>query len=249
MKILVCIANVPDTTTKIKFDSDMKHLDTKDVQWVINPWDELSLTRALEIKEKSGGKIEKVSVVNVGKSNTESTIRKALAIGADDAFRIDAEPVDAYYIAAQIAEVVKNEKFDIIFCGKEASDYNNSAVGAMLAEFLDIPSVSSVTSFDIDGDKIIIKREIDGGKETLSINTPFVAVVQKGIAINPRIAAMRGIMMAKTKPIKVYNPVETDILTESISFELPAAKSACKMVDADNTDKLIELLHGEAKVL
>ena len=249
MKILVCIANVPDTTTKIKFDADMKNLDAKDVQWVINPWDELALTRALEIKEKSAGKIEKVAVVNVGKSNSEPTIRKALAIGADEAFRVDGDAVDACNIAAQIAEVVKNEKFDIIFCGKEASDYNDAAVGAMLAEFLDIPSISSVSSFDINGDKITLKREIDGGKETLSINPPFVAVVQKGIAINPRIAAMRGIMMAKTKPIKVYNPIEIGVLTESISFEVPPAKADCKMVDAEDTDKLIELLHGEAKVL
>ena len=197
MKILVCISNVPDTTTKIKFDDGMKSLDTNGVQWVINPWDEFALTRALEIKEQSSGKIEKVSVINVGTVSTEPTIRKALAIGADDAFRIDCEPSDSYTIAAQIAEVAKNENYDIIFAGIESSDFNAGAVGSMIAEFMDIASVSSVSSFEFNNGDITLKREIDGGKETVKIQTPFVAIVQKGICINPRIPAMRGIMMAK----------------------------------------------------
>ncbi|MDL2261934.1 electron transfer flavoprotein subunit beta/FixA family protein [Bacteroidales bacterium OttesenSCG-928-I21] len=249
MKILVCIANVPDTTTKIKFDSEMKNLDAAGIQWVINPWDELALTRALEIKEQSNGKIEKVSVVNVGKADAEPTIRKALAIGADDAFRIDTDPRDAYFIAAQIAEVAKNEKFDIIFCGKEASDYNEAAVGVMIAEFLELPSATAISSFEIENDKIIMKREIDGGKESISMEVPFVAIVQKGIAINPRIAAMRGIMTARTKPIKVYSPIDAENLVESERFEVPQAKAAVKIVDAENTDMLVELLNEEAKVL
>ncbi|HOZ30054.1 MAG TPA: electron transfer flavoprotein subunit beta/FixA family protein [Bacteroidales bacterium] len=249
MKILVCMGNVPDTTTKIKFDSEMKKLDTNGVQWVINPWDELALTRALEIKEQSGGKIEKVSVINVGQADAEPTIRKALAIGADDAFRVDANPKDAYFIAAQIAEIVKTEKFDIILCGIESSDFNDAAVGSMLSEFIDYPSVSAVSSFEFKDGNICLKRDIDGGKETISISTPFVAIVQKGICINPRIPAMRGIMMARTKPIKVSVPVATDSLIEALTFELPVSKAACKMVNAEDTDKLIELLHGEAKVL
>ncbi|HNQ69216.1 MAG TPA: electron transfer flavoprotein subunit beta/FixA family protein [Bacteroidales bacterium] len=249
MKILVCMGNVPDTTTKIKFDSEMKKLDTNGIQWVINPWDELALTRALEIKEQSGGKIEKVSVINIGKADAEPTIRKALAIGADDAYRVDAEPSDSYYIAAQIAEVAKKENFDIIMCGIESSDFNDAAVGSMLAEFLDYPSVSAVSSFEFNDGNVKLKRDIDGGKETIVISTPFVAIVQKGICINPRIPAMRGIMMARTKPITVSAPVETDSLIETTIFELPASKAACKMVDAEDTDKLIELLHGEAKVL
>ncbi len=249
MKILVCIGNVPDTTTKIRFDAEMKNLDTNGVQWVINPWDELALTRALEIKEKSGGKIEKVSVVNVGGASAEPTIRKALAIGADDAFRVDAEPTDSYFIAAQIAEVVKNENFDIVFTGLETSDFNSGTIGAMVAEFLDIPSVSAVSAFDFDGDNFSITREIDGGKESISIETPFTIVVQKGICINPRIPAMRGIMMARSKPINVSQPVEAEALVEATTFEVPPAKAECKMVDPENTDNLIELLHGEAKVI
>ncbi len=249
MKILVCTGNVPDTTTKIKFDPSMKQLDTNGVQWVINPWDELALTRALEIKEQANGKIEKVSVINVGKADAEPTIRKALAIGADDAFRIDADPIDAYYIAAQIAEVAKNENYDIIFAGIESSDFNSSAVGSMIAEFLDIPSVSAVSSFEFNNDEIILKREIDGGKEILNMQAPFVCIVQKGICINPRIPAMRGIMMARTKPIKISAPIQTEILSNALNFEVPPAKADCKMLEAEDTDKLIELLHSEAKVL
>ncbi len=249
MKILVCIGNVPDTTTKIRFDAEMKKLDTNGVQWVINPWDELALTRALEIKEKSGGKVEKVSVVNVGKVDAEPTIRKALAIGADDAYRIDADPRDSYFVAAQIAEVVKNEKFDIVFAGIEASDFNSASVGGMLSEFLEIPSISAVSSFELKDGQVEVKRDIDGGKETINIDTPFVAIVQKGICINPRIAAMRGIMMARQKKINVSVPIDVKLLVEPIVFEIPPEKADCKMLDAEDTDALVDLLHREAKVL
>ncbi len=249
MKILVCIGNVPDTTTKIRFNSEMKELETQGVQWVINPWDEFALTRALEIKENSGGKITKVTVLNVGNVSTEPTIRKALAMGADDAIRIDAEPKDSYFIAAQIADVAKKEQFDIIFCGIESSDFNSANVGGMLAEFLEMASVSAVSQCDFEGDKFILKRDIDGGKETINITAPFVAIVQKGICINPRIPAMRGIMMARTKPLNVVPGVEVETLIETDVYELPPPKAACKMIDEEDTDKLIDLLHNEAKVL
>lgn len=249
MKILVCIGNVPDTTTKVKFNSSLTTFDETGVQWVINPWDELALTRAIELKEQSNGKITKVTVVNVGKAGAEPTIRKALAIGADDAIRIDADPVDSYTIAGQIANAVKAENFELIFCGIEASDFNGCAVGAMLSEFLEIPSVSAVSSFDIVNDEIILKREIDGGKETITIPTPVLIIIQKGVCINPRIPAMRGIMMARTKPLKVVPPAAIDPLVTMSVFELPPARSACKMVDAEDTDKLIDLLRNEAKVL
>jgi electron transfer flavoprotein beta subunit len=249
MKILVCIGNVPDTTTKVKFSADMTKFDVTGVQWVINPWDELALTRAIELKEQSGGKIEKVTVINVGKVDAEATIRKALAIGADDAIRVDTDPVDSYTVAANIAAAVKDLNFEIVFAGIESSDYNASSVGAMLAEFLNMPSVSSVSSFEILNDEVVLKREIEGGKETLTIPTPFLAVVQKGICINPRIPAMRGIMMARTKPLTVVPAADVQPLVEMSVFELPPAKAACKMVDADDTDKLVELLHNEAKAI
>ncbi len=249
MKILVCIGNVPDTTTKVRFNSDMTKFDVTGVQWVINPWDELALTRAIELKEQSGGKIEKVTVINVGKADAEPTIRKALAIGADDAIRVETDPTDSYAVAANIAAAVKDLNFDIIFAGIESSDYNASSVGGMLAEFLEIPSVSAVSSVEIATDEIILKREIEGGKETLAIAAPFVAIVQKGICINPRIPAMRGIMMARTKPLNVVQATDVQPLVEMTVFELPPAKAACKMVDADDTDKLVDLLHNEAKAL
>ncbi len=249
MKILVCISNVPDTTTRVKFVNDNKMLDVNGIQWVINPWDELSLTRALELKDKASANIQSVTVAHVGLMSAEPTIRKALAIGADDAIRVNASPLDAFYVAAQLAEVIKSNSYNIIFCGIESSDFNGSNVGGMLAEFLAYPSVSSVSNFDIEGSEVRITREIDGGKEIISLPTPLVAIVQKGIAKEPRIAAMRGIMMARTKHIQVVEPVPVDSLTEIVSFEIPKPRASCKFIDPENPKQLIELLQTEAKVI
>lgn len=249
MKILVCISNVPDTTTKIKFAEGSPSIDTTGIQWVINPWDELSLTRALELKDDSASGPKNVTVVHVGPASAEPTIRKALAIGADDAVRVNAESSDAWFVASQIAEVVKKEQYDIVMCGIESSDFNGSAVGGMIAEFVGIPSVSAVSELKIENGQAVMTREIDGGKEVVSVPMPFVAVVQKGIAKEPRIAAMRGIMMARTKPVKVVEPVSTGPLTSVASLEKPAARAACKYVEADNAGQLIALLQNEAKVI
>lgn len=249
MKILVCISNVPDTTTKIKFIDDFKKLDTAGIQWVINPWDELSLTRALELKDDASNGVQSVTVAHVGLVGAEPTIRKALAIGADDAIRINGDPADAYYTAAQLASVIKNESFDLILCGIESSDFNGSSVGGMLAEFLEYPSVSSVSGLKIDNGQIIVTREIDGGKEIVTVPSPMVAIVQKGIAKEPRIAAMRGIMMARTKPLKVIEPAALDPFTQVTGFELPQPRAACKYVDPENPAQLIELLQNEAKII
>lgn len=249
MKILVCISNVPDTTTKIKFVDNNTNFDINGVQWIINPWDELALTRALELKETSNGAIEKVTVVNVGEIGSEPTIRKALAIGADDAIRINAKPDDAYFVAGQIAEIAKKDNYEIVLCGIESSDYNGSAVGGMIAEFLDASSVSSVSGIELENGNIKINREIDGGKEVLTTELPFVAIVQKGIAINPRIPSMRGIMMARQKALNVVEPISIDKLTTYASYEMPPAKAACKMVSSDNVKELVDLLQNEAKVL
>jgi len=249
MKILVCISNVPDTTTKIKFAPGNTSIDTAGIQWVINPWDELSLTRALELKDDAANGIKSVTVVHVGPAASEQTIRKALAIGADDAVRVNADPLDAYYTASQIAEVVKKEQFDIIFCGIESSDYNGSIVGGMVAEFLGIPSVSAVSGIKLENGQPLLTREIDGGKETVTVTVPFVAVVQKGIAKEPRIAAMRGIMMARSKPVKLVEPVPVESLTEVKEYEKPAPRAACKYIDAENPAQLIGLLQNEAKVI
>jgi len=249
MKILVCISNVPDTTTKIKLSGDQKSVDMNGVQWVINPWDELALTRAMEIKEQSGGKVEKITVITVGEKTTEPTLRKALAVGADNAVRIDANPGDDYYTAAQIAEYIKKEPFELILAGIESSDYNGSAVGSMVAEFLDIPSVSSVSNLTLEGDSFIMKRAIDGGSEIVTSSLPVVAIVQKGIAIDPRIPAMRGIMMARKKPLSVEAAAAIDAVSEFANFEMPQPKPPVKMVDAENVGELFRLLHEEAKVL
>ena len=249
MKILVCISNVPDTTTKIKFDEGSSSIDTTGIQWVINPWDELSLTRALELKDDPSSGIKSVTVAHAGPASSEPTIRKALAIGADDAIRINTESSDAFYVAAQLAEVIKNEQFDIILCGIESSDFNGSLVGGMIAEFLDIPSVSAVSDISFDNGNPVITREIDGGKEIVTIPAPFVAIVQKGIAKEPRIAAMRGIMMARTKPLKTVEPITTDPLTIVKVLEKPEPRAACKFIDAENPEQLVELLQNEAKII
>jgi len=249
MKILVCISNVPDTTTKIKFSDGGNSIDSSGIQWVINPWDELSLTRALELKDDTSNGIKSVTVVHVGSAGSEPTIRKALAIGADDAIRINSDPADAYSVAAQIAEVVRKEGFDMILCGIESSDFNGSAVGGMISEFLNVPSVSSVSGLKMENGLPVLTREIDGGKENIKVSVPFVAIVQKGIAREPRIASMRGIMTARTKPVRTYEPVAVEKLTEIAGLEKPQPRAACKYIDAENPAQLIELLQNEAKII
>ncbi len=248
MKILVCISHVPDTTTKVKFINDSKTLDVNGIQWVINPWDELALTRALELKDDAANGVQTVTVAHVGAATSDPTIRKALAIGADDAIRVNVETTDAYSIASHLADAIRNENFDLILCGIESSDHNGSTVGGMLAEFLGYPSVTGVSSVTFENGVPLIIREIDGGKEVLTVNPPLVAVVQKGIAREPRIAAMRGIMMARTKPIKVVEAQGIDCLTEVVGYEMPKPRAACKYVNADDAGQLIALLQNEAKV-
>jgi len=249
MKILVCISNVPDTTTKIKLTADNKFIETTGIQWVINPWDELSLTRALELRDDPSTGVKTVTVGHVGPASSEPTIRKALAIGADDGFRVNSEATDPYFVAGQLAEIIKKEQFDIVLCGIESSDFNGSLVGGMVSEFLEWPSVSSVSGIKIEGGNPLIAREIDGGKETVNLSFPFVAVVQKGIAKEPRIASMRGIMTARTKPVRVYEPAVIGKLTEILEFEKPAPRAACRFIDPENPSVLIELLQNEAKVI
>ena len=245
MKLLVCISQVPDTTTKITFTPDKKAFNAQGVQFIINPNDEIALTRALELKESLGGT---VSVINVGQPNTEPNLRKALAIGADDAIRVNAEPTDAYFVAFQIAEVIKKNTYDVILAGKESIDYNGGQVPEMIAEFLGIPSVSVATKLDISGTTATLEREIDGGKEVVETKLPFVAGAQKGMS-EPRIPNMRGIMTARSKPLVVVEPAACDLLSRSETFDLPPVKGECKMIDPNNVAELVNLLHTEAKAI
>ncbi len=249
MRILVCISNVPDTTTKVKFSSDLTSFDDSGVQWIINPWDELALTRAMELKEDTSNPVSNITVVTVGPPSVEPTLRKALAIGADDAIRVDADSADAHFVASQLASVAANGDFAVILSGIESSDYNGSAVGGMISEIMDIPSVSAVSGMNFEGEDVVLSRDIDGGKEEVSVPAPFVAVVQKGIAKEPRIAAMRGIMMARKKPLQVVAAADTESYTNYQAFAMPEPKAPCKMVDADNVKELVNLLQNEAKVL
>ncbi len=245
MKFLVCISHVPDTTTRITFTADGKALNTAGIQFIINPYDEMALTRALEIKEAQGGT---VTVINVGTATTEPTLRKALAIGADDAVRINADPVDALFVAAEIAHYAQNEKFDAILTGRESIDYNSGQVMGMIAELLGIPSVAVATKLDINDGKANLEREIDGGKELVTVSIPFAASAQKDFA-EPRIPNMRGIMSARTKPLKVIEPASAFKPVLSVSYQNPPAKTACKMIDPAHPEELVNLLHNEAKVI
>jgi len=245
MKILVCISNVPDTTTKITFTDNNTQFNTTGVQFILNPYDEIALARAIELTE--GGK-GSVTVINVGETSTEATIRKALAIGADDAVRINAKPHDAWFVAYQIADYIKKNPFDLILTGRESIDYNGSKVAGMVGELLDLPSVSIVKKLDVDGDKGTVEREIEGGKEIQTIPFPFVAGTAEGVA-EPKIPNMRGIMSARTKPLTVVEPVEVTTNLEVLSYETPAPRSQVKLVPADDSAKLIDLLHTEARVI
>jgi len=249
MRILVCISNVPDTTTKVRFSNDNTSIDENGVQWIINPWDELALTRAMEIKEEASNPVNNVTVVTVGGAGVEPSLRKALAIGADDAIRVDCETEDAFQVASQLAAVVKSGDYGVVLCGIESSDYNGSAVGGMLAEILEVPSVSAVSSLSFVNGEAEITRDIDGGKEVVSVPAPFVGVVQKGIAKEPRIAAMRGIMMARKKPLQVVAAIDAESLTTYREYVMPEPKTPCKMIEADNVKELVNLLQNEAKVL
>jgi electron transfer flavoprotein beta subunit len=248
MNILVCISHVPDTTSKINFTNGDTEFDTNGVQFVINPNDEYGLTKAMFIKEKSGAT---VTVVNVGGADAEPTLRKALAIGADNAIRINADAKDGFFVAKQLAEVVKNGNYDLVIAGKESLDYNGGMVPGMLAGFTDYNFVNSCTSLELEGNNAIAIREIDGGNETISTSLPLVVGGQKGLVEESelRIPNMRGIMMARKKPLQVVEAVGNDIFTSAVKFEKPVAKSAVKLVSSDNIDELISLLHNEAKVI
>ena len=248
MNVLVCISHVPDTTSKINFtDSDTK-FDTNGVQYIINPHDEYSLTRAMWFKEKQGAK---VTVIHVGEAASDATLRKCLAIGADAAIRVNTPATDSFSVAVQIAEVVKKGSYDLIIAGRESIDYNGQMVPGLLAELLGYNFVNAIVSIDIDGDNAKVSREIDGGKEMLSTTLPLVVAGQKGIVAESdlRIPNMRGIMMARKKPLTVVDAVAFEAKTSTTSFEKPAPKSACKMIDADNVEELVTLLHNEAKVI
>jgi len=233
----------------VKFSNDNTSFDDSGVQWIINPWDELALTRAMELKEDASNPVSNVTVVTVGPVTAEPTLRKALAIGADDAIRVDAVSNDAHFVASQLAAVAAGGDFGVILCGIESSDYNGSAVGGMVSEIMGIPSVSAVSGLKFEGSEASITRDIDGGKEEVSVPAPFVAIVQKGIAREPRIAAMRGIMMARKKPLQVVPAVDAETFTSYRAFAMPEPKAPCKMVDADNVKELVNLLQNEAKVL
>lgn len=246
MKILVCISKTPDTTAKIAFTDNNTKFDPSGVQWIINPYDEwYALVRAIELKEADPSTV--IHLVTVGGSDAEPIIRKALALGGDEAIRVNSDQTDSYQIASQLADVARQGGYDLIFTGKETIDYNGSSIGGMVAEMLDLPFVSLATKFELAGGTATIAREIEGGEEVCEVALPLLVSCQKGMA-EARIPNMRGIMAARTRPLKVVEPVPADPLTSIAGFELPPAKAGVKLVAADNVEELVRLLHEEARV-
>ncbi len=246
MKILVCISKTPDTTAKIAFADNNTKFAGDGVQWIINPYDEwYALVRAIELKEAAASTA--IHLITVGGADTEPIIRKALALGGDEAIRINADSHDSFYIASQIAAIAKEGGYDLIFTGKETIDYNGSSIGGMVAELLDLPYISMAAKFDLEGSSAIVVRETDSGEETNKVALPVVVSCQKGMA-EQRIPNMKGIMGARSKPLKVIEPVAAEALTSIASFDLPPAKAGVKLVSADNPEELVRLLHEEAKV-
>ena len=244
MKILVCMSVVPDTTTKINFTDNNTKLNTAGIQYIINPYDELSLTKALEITEKSGST---VTIVNVGLADADVVIRKALAIGANDAIRVNEDPTDGQYVAEQIAEIAKAGAYDMILTGRESIDYNGGQVAGLLAQLLDIPSVNVCTKMDVIDGKAHFERDIDGGRETIITELPVIASAQKDLC-EPRIPNMKGIMAARTKPLTVVEPKVIEGYSVYSQFESPVAKQAVQLFDSQNAAQLIEKLR-ETKVI
>jgi electron transfer flavoprotein beta subunit len=247
MKILVGISNVPDTTTKIQFSDNNTKFNTAGVTFVINPYDEwYALVRALELKE--AGKAEKVTLIHVGKADSEATIRKGLALGADDAVRVDAEGPDAFFVADQLAKYARENGYSLILVGKETINYNGSSVGGMVAGLMDLPFVSLATKLDINGDKATVEHDVDGGSQVVECSLPAVISCAKGMA-EQRIPNMRGIMAARTKPLAVVQPENVQPLTTVKSYELNPGRTTVKMFSEDKLDDLVQLLHTEAKVI
>jgi len=247
MKILVCISSVPDTTSKINFTADKSAFDKNGIQWVINPLDEFALTKAVKLQESGAT----VTVLNVGGAETEAVIRKALAIGANDAIRINMEPKDSFSTAKEIAAVAQNGSYDLILCGKESIDYNGGSVPGMLAQLLNKPFVNACVGLDVNGTEANAVREIDGGKETVSVKLPAVIAGQKGMVDEKDliIPNMRGIMTARTKPLQVQEPTSAAVKVDAVSFDSVPPRASVKMVSPDNLDELVRMLHEEAKVI
>jgi electron transfer flavoprotein beta subunit len=248
MKILVCISHVPDTTSKINFTNGDSEFDQNGVQFVINPNDEFGLTRAIWFQEQQGAN---VTVVNVGGPETEATLRKALAIGANEAIRVNANPTDGFFVARQLAGVIQKGGYDLVIMGKESLDYNGGMVPGMTAALTGANFINSCIGLTVEGNNVKAVREIDGGKETVSATLPLIIGGQKGLVEEKdlRIPNMRGIMTARTKALQVLEPVAAENKTKAVKFEKPAPKSAVKLFSPDDLDGLVNALHNEAKVI
>jgi electron transfer flavoprotein beta subunit len=249
MKIVVCVSHVPDTATRIKVGRDGKTIDPAGVTFIINPYDEYAVEEALKTKEKLGS--GEVVVVSLGGDNSKETIRKALAMGVDSGVLLkDENHRDSLGVAKALAEEIKAQGAQIVFMGKQSVDYDNSIVGQLTAELLDFNCISVVVKLDIDGEKVVAEREIEGGREVVQTSLPVVITCQKGLN-EPRYASLKGIMAAKKKTIEEKAAASYTPTSEVISMQLPSGKQPGRIVgsDASAVPELVRLLKEEAKVI
>ena len=248
MNILVCISCVPDTTSKINFKEGNSSFDSEGVQFVINPNDEFGLTRAIWLQQKSGAK---VTVVTVGDESCDPILRKCLAIGADQALRVNIQAKDGFQVASILSTICKDKNYDLIITGRESIDYNGGMVPGMISAITNINFIDKCIALNISGNSVEAAREIEGGKENISTQLPLIIGGQKGLVEESdlRIPNMRGIMMARKKELIVIEVSEDPSATHSKSFEKPQPKGEVTLVSSDNIEKLIDLLHNEAKAL
>ena len=249
MKIVVCVSHVPDTATRIKIGSDGKTIDPNGVTYIINPYDEYAVEEALKLKERSGS--GEVVAVSVGTDNSKETIRKALAMGVDSAVLLkDENHRDSLGIAKALAEEIKAQGAKLVFMGKQSVDYDNSIVGQLTAELLDYNCVPVVVKLEIEGEKVIAEREIEGGREVVETSLPVVITCQKGLN-EPRYASLKGIMAAKKKTIEEKPAASFTPTSEVLKMYLPPGKQPGRIIgsDASAVPELVRLLKEEAKVI
>jgi len=248
MNILVGISQVPDTTTKIAIGADGKSIDTKGVKFILNPYDEFAIEEGLRLKEKHGGA---VSVVTVGGESAKEILRTALAMQVDKAILVkDGGSLDAFGVASQLADVAKEISADVVIVGRQSIDFDSFQVGPMVAELLDMPSITMTSKLEITGSSVSAERDIEGGKETIAASLPCVISAQKGLN-EPRYPKLPDIMKAKSKPIEERAATSIPARTEVVSLELPPAKGKGKILGSTDGDieQLLKLLHEEAKVI
>jgi electron transfer flavoprotein beta subunit len=248
LNIAVLVKLVPDTEATIKIDTDRRKIAAGEINFVLNPYDEYAVEEALRLKEKSGGQ---VTVISLGGDEAAKALRNALAMGADEALQVkNPGGLDMLGVARALAEAIRSRGYDIIFAGKQAVDDDCSAVGTMVAEFLDIAHIATVTKLDIDGSSVTATREVETGVEIFNATLPALITAQKGLN-EPRYASLKGIMASKKKVIEEVDGIASKAKVEVVQLNYPPQRPPGRIVGqgVDAVPELVRLLKEEAKVI